>query len=813
MRITKRSILLAGCGFAALAMPAQAQDSAEEEDVIVVTAQNRAQDVTDVPIAIDVVGSEELANQGFTDANNLSQIAPAVQVIQDQGTVKVTLRGIGTTSNAEAQDTSVVTNIDGEYINRPDVLGSAIFDLERVEVLRGPQGTLYGRNSTAGAINFITRKPGDEVAANASITLGNYQTLRVDAGFDVPLADGLGFRFAGFKDSRDGYVDHPRGYGFGPFPAFGGGDSDTNRAYGARATLAYDAGGAFTMNIQGEFSDRRFNPQAFAFADLNTGNNAPRNATCTGVSGYSQVSAPGYNETLCVPSSTTFLDGLDRSEFSAPGFGLGSVGNETWAVRGRMAYEFSDAATLTYIGGYREFSVDPNSRRTLPVSYQSINYIGEVETQSHELRLNGDLGGIIYQLGGFYFSEDQLSENGFKIVPGFLSYFGRDVSSESLSAFGQLEVPLGETLTAVGGIRYTDNSRRALFLDAGFGFNANADIYKNIPVAQRPAGGPPDPLFFTQDLSRKNILNARYLRTKPLASDDDKITWLAGLNWQPNSDTLLYVKASTGFKGGGFDSVGPYAPESNRALEAGGKFTFGPNGNYQFNAGGFYYDYTGLQVSVLLDTSVGGQTFNAGAATIWGLEAEGVFDFEQGTTIDFSVNYLNATYDELLATFNVFCVASSRGGVGDCEQPNASGNGINGIGDLDLTAPGVQQPNFAGNTAPFSPKWVIRAGIQHELDLGSAGSLTAAASTTYKTRYFTDFYNYSDGSQAAFFQTDLSLQWRDPSDRAGVQLFVRNLEDNRPLTYGSFISAGPDDIFNWQFGTPRTFGIRFSLDY
>ncbi len=790
-----KSILLAGCGVVALAAPAQAQD-AEENDTIVVTAQNREQDVTDVPIAIDVVSRDELASEGFTDANDLSQIAPAVQVIQDQGTVKITLRGIGTTSNDEAQDTSVVANIDGEYINRPNVLGVAIFDLERVEVLRGPQGTLYGRNSTAGAINFITRKPGNDLGGNISMTAGSFSTFRLDAGVDVPLADGLGLRVAGFKDSHDGYVSHPRGFGFGPFPVFGGGQSDDNSSYGGRATLAYDAGGPFTANIQYEMADRRFTPQAFAAADLNSGGRAPTGPGCNRT-GYTRV-ATAYAQTLCIPNQTNFLDTLDRSEYQSPGFGLGEIGDETWAVRGRVAYEFSPAATLSYTGGYRDYSEDRNTFLTLPVSYRGFNFLGEVQTQSHELRLAGDAGGIIYQVGAFYFKEDQQSESGFFVPIGnngtFLSYFGRDISSDSKSGFGQVEVPLGDTLTAVAGIRYTDNSREALYRNAS-PFGAGPP-----DCALLGAGATSTNCLFNTGPSQKIITSLPRLTTFNLGSDDDKITWLVGLNYQPNPDTLFYAKVSTGFKGGGFDAVGTYEPESNRAYEAGGKFTFGPSGNYQFNVGGFYYDYTGLQVSVLLDTTKGGQTFNAGAATIWGLEAEGMFDFEQGTTLDFSVNYLDATYDELFAQFNVYTVPGT-------------GADINGIGDLDPNTAGIQKPNFAGNTAPFSPKWVITGGISHELDLGSAGSLTARAGTTFKSSYFTDFYNYSDGEQGAFFQSDLSLEWRDPSDVASVQLFVRNLENNRPLTYGSFVSAGPDDIFNWQFGTPRIIGVRLALDY
>lgn len=403
-----KSLLLAGCGLAMLAVPAHAQEDAANEnvtdDVILVTAQNRTQDVQDVPIVMDVIGADEIASAGFSDANDLGKIAPAVQVVQDQGTVKITLRGIGTNSNDEAQDTSVVANIDGEYINRPNVLGVAIFDLDRVEVLRGPQGTLYGRNSTAGAINFITRKPGDVFAFNGSVSYGNYNTVRADVGVDVPLADGFGARVAAFYEDRDGYVSHPAGYGFGPFPAFAGGESDTNQAEGGRVTFAFDNGGAFTANVAAEYAKREFTPQAFAFADLNAPGVGPTGPGCN-ATGFEQV-APAYADTLCVPSQTNLLEGIDRGEYASPGFGLGKVEHDTWAVRGRLAYEFSPEATLSYTAGYREFSGNPNNFVTLPVAYRSYSFMDEAQTQSHELRLNGDVNGIVYQVGAFYFKEE-----------------------------------------------------------------------------------------------------------------------------------------------------------------------------------------------------------------------------------------------------------------------------------------------------------------------------------------------------------------------------------------------------------------------
>ncbi len=611
------------------------------------------------------------------------------------------------------------------------------------------------------------------------------------------LVASAAFASPDFYDERDGFVKHPARAAFGPFPAFAGGRSDDNKSYGGRVSLRLTPSDALTVNLAAEYADRRFTPQVFAAVDFNAAGNGA-GAGCA-QNGFVRV-APAYTQTLCAPRNTNFLSTIDRSNFVAPGFGLGVVGEDTYAIRGSIAYEFSDAATLTYTGGYRSYSADPDSFRTLPVSYRSFTYMDEARTQSHELRLNGNLGGIIYQVGGFYFKEQQDRESCFLLPIGgangtCLSYFGRDVTSDSRSVFGQIEVPLGETLTAVGGLRYSDNDRKA--------------IYKN---ASPFGAGPPDCVLlgagatatnclFNTGGVRKNIDALPRLSTLNLdPAKEDKITWLAGLNFKPDSDTLVFAKISTGFKGGGFDSVGAYRPETNMAIEAGVKKSFGPNSQHQFNLGAFHYDYKDLQVSVLLDTTVGGQTFNAGKAKIWGFEAAADFELDENNLFHASFNYLSAEYKDLLAQFNVYTVPGT-------------GADVNGVGDLDPTTAGVQQPNFAGNRPPFSPKFIVTVGYDHIFDLGSSGKVTASANTTFKSSYFTDFYNYRDGSQKALTQTDLSLSYKPESGSFSVQAFVRNLENTRALTYGSFMSAGPDDIYNWQFGSPRSYGIRVGVDF
>ena len=791
-------LLIGGSMLASSAALAQnASDAAGgDANVIVVTAQNRKQDINDVPIAIDVVSGDQLKKVGFSDLNDIDKIAPVVQLNQDQGTVKITVRGVGTTSGDEAQDTSVVVNIDGEYLNRPNVMGMSLFDMDRVEVLRGPQGTLYGRNSTGGAINFITRKPGKDFGFNASASYGNYNAIRADAGIDLPIGETAGVRVSGFYEDRNGYNFHPAGGGFFVFPAYAAGRSDDNHAYGGRVSLRLDPSDSLSVALSAEYARRTFTPGVFAAGDLNAAGNGPTGVTCN--NGFTRV-APAYPQVLCVPNNTNLLAKIDPNNYAAPNYGIGHVGEKTWALRGQIAYKVGDDTTITYTAGYRKFSGDPTNRLTLPIIYQSFGFQDEAATQSHELRVNGKVGGATYQVGGFYFKEKLDRESGFLLpsfifgqppftstgspTPGtFLSYFVRKVTSDSKSVFGQVEVPLGETLTAVGGLRYTDNRRNATYINAS------------------PFGpGAPDTGLIGAGSGRKNLSTLKFVSTLPLKSAENKITWLAGLNYKPNRDTLVFAKVSTGFKGGGFDSVGTYKPETNTAYEAGWKQTFGDHRQNQFNLGAYYYDYRDLQVSVLLNTAVGGQTFNAGKAKIWGVEASANIQLDDDTGFHASFNYLNAQYKELFAQFNVFTVPGT-------------GADLNGIGDLDPNTAGVQQPNFAGNRPPFSPEFIITAGLDHAFHVGD-GTVTARADTTFKSKYFTDFYNYRDGTQKALTQTDLSLEYQPENKKFSIMAFVRNLENIRPLTYGSFVSAGPDDIFNWQFGTPRTYGVRASVNF
>lgn len=761
--IFKVSLFL-GCSLVASHAAAQTSPQAEapapETPAIVVTAQNRTQNVQDVPIAINVVSGEALRAAGVTDFTSVERVAPTVQITNEITNTRVSLRGIGTNSNSEAQDQSIAVNIDGEYINRSSVLNASLFDIERLEVLRGPQGTLYGRNATGGAINFITRKPSGDWGVNATATYGNYNSVLIDGGVDVPLGGIGGLRFSGIYSDRDGYVYHPNI----------GRRSGDDHTVGGRASLRLKPVEGLTADFAVERVESRLVPTAQAFVNLALAGNAP-GAGCSGP-GYVEV-APLTPGTQCIPKNTNFLRTINPGSYDAPTTGLGKVKQTSTAVRGRLAYDFG-AATLTYTGGYR--ASNQTGSVTLPLFYTNYDYLRSVKTHSHELRLNGESKSLIWQGGVFYFNEKQKFDSGLfapTIGPAgsYISYTRRPmVELESWAAFAQADVKLTDTLTATGGLRYTNDNRKALYENLGLVFNSG-------------------PVRVTQPATAAQTLN--------LSAEGHKVNWLASLSYKPNPDTLVYGKVATGYKAGGFDAIGNYAPETNTAYEIGSKLNFGPGAKNRFNLSAFYYDYKDLQVAVILDSAVGAQTFNAGSATIWGVEAETEIELSRYDHFSASVNYLHTRYNELKVAFPVLCVGCSTGTVGDLDNNPAT----------------ITQPDLAGNRLPQAPRWTIALGYDHIFDLGGAGTVTASAFTRFKSEYFADFFNYRDSRQQAYTQTDVNLTYRPVSKNWSIQAFARNLEDKRQLVFGSFVAAGPNLMYNWQFGAPRTYGVRVGVDF
>jgi iron complex outermembrane receptor protein len=747
-----------------------AQDVTDEVvDEIVVTAQNREQAVTDVPISMNVVSGEALEAAGVNDLQNLGNLAPDFMTVNDAEATRVSLRGITTSSNDEAQDQSLVVNIDGEYINRPRLMNAGMFDIERVEVLRGPQGTLYGRNATGGAINIIARKPElDGFAGNATVNAGDYNALNFNAGLNIPLGDKAAVRLAVITAKHDAYKTHPNTAGsVNPESA----DQDLK---GARLGLLVEPSDELSIYFAYERTEQDNEAPLHAFTNINTPEYSADDGTgeCNTAAGWVEI-ARQNGGVQCSPNNTNYLNDINRSSYDAPFAPLkGFQIVESDAFRAQVNYDFGNVL-LTYRGGYRDAVVDAD----VPLSPAYMFYRNEDhQAMSNEIRLSGGDDRFFWQGGLFFFKEEGFYASGLlAYIPGppgptgFWpnTFYRPDFESDSKSVFGQVDIPVGDTLTTVLGVRYTKDDK--------------SGTYYNLPPG----------LSFDPDRALRPI-DTPGTSISSLSSSDDEITWTAGLNWEPNADTLVYGKISKGYKAGGFDSTGlEYGPETVLALEIGSKNQMD---NLTFSGSAFWYDYDDLQVGVLIDTNLGGQVFNAGKVTIWGLEGAVDYYVVENGRLSASLNYLNSEYDDFATAVPVQCL--------NCDPD------INAVGQVN-GAP----PNLAGNTPAFAPDLILSLGYDHTWELAGGAAIKGSIFSRYKSEYYTTPYNYADGKQSGYTQTDVSLGYESAEGTWGLRAYVRNLEEEMPLTFHSFTSAGPDDIQNWFFGPPRTYGVQFTLDF
>lgn len=749
-----RSMLLLAAGAAALfATTAQAADSDFVLEEIVVTATKRSTNLQDTPIALRAFNGEDLIKAGVTDVNGLTRLAPDLNITSDTIFTKISVRGVSSQDVSEASDPALTIGIDGEYINRPVALNASFFDLERIEVLRGPQGTLYGRNATAGAINIIAAKPVlGKTTGFATLGYGNFDAKKAEGAINVPLGDTVAVRVSGMHTSHDGYRNHG---------AVGRGEDQNVDA--ARLSLAWEPTENFRTYIAGEYVNvDQLPPSQFGILVAQNGV-LTNSAYASGI--VDAIPSTATLENGGIPSNLTF-SGINTKTY--PLGDLGNFNSEQFALRGRIEFDF-DLGTLAYLGGYRDNKTDSALPLNgyLPATFTFRNNKLNSETQSHEIRLSKTLdSGLFYQVGGFYFREKvDLSRGLYLELPkAYLNYFYRpDILSTSKAAFGQVTVPLaGPELAVTAGLRYTDDAKSGTFYNYGARFGRGEGT---TPPALGSAGA--------------TILTP--------SSASDQVTGNIGLDWKPAPDSLVYGKVSTGYKSGGFDSVGSYNPEKLTAYEIGTKNRFN-NGRLQFNASAFYYDYKDQQIQVFVDNNVGARTLNAGKSRVWGIETDTRLLLSPVDELSFTINYLDAKVQDFTASLM-----------------GINGNAIN---DSDPATPGIQPFNLAGNRPPQSPKWTLSAGYSHTFEIGDGANIVAGAFSRYKGTHYLSVVNWAGMRQKGYIMTDLSLEYNSAEGDYSIQAYVRNLEDKQPLAFANFNAAGGSLIYNTIYGPPRTFGIQ-----
>ncbi len=579
------------------AAQAATQDQVTTIDEVIVTAQRREQAAQDVGIALSVMTGESLVQQGITNVNQLQNATPNLEVEPafGGGAAQFRMRGVGFQDYASNNSPTV-----GVYVNEvaypvPVMTQGLIFDVDRVEVLRGPQGTLYGRNTTGGAISFVTRRPTAEPAAGLIAEWGTHELFRAEGYVSGPLADTLGGRFA-ISTEQGGAWQYHRDTGESI------GDADRT---GARALLAWDPSDSlsFLLDVHGGI-DKSENQALYLLSDLHT-----RAGTGPVIPADVDRSRTGWG------ISPRFAAAIGRDLDSKPG-----RDNASWGVSLNASKALA-GLNLTSITSYETLDRSEYGDWDASPSVEADTFFGsDVSVFSQELRLASDNDSPLTWVAGFYYSQQDLNERYFS---DFIDVYGTyaevtyDQAVESWSLFGQAEYQFTDQLKAILGLRYEEETRELQGFGSAFG-GATALPPTSVETKMTP------------------------------------LTGKAALEFKPNDNLLIYGSASRGAKSGGFTTyntgetsgIQPFNPEILWAYEVG--FKGDPSRALQLNGAAYFYDYTDQQVLSAVWGANGpvGRFTNAPSSHIYGAELEAILRPVTGLRISQSLSYKKGEYDE-----------------------------------------------------------------------------------------------------------------------------------------------------------------------
>ena len=414
-----RTMLLASAAVAAVGLYApnvyaQQTEQAAQLDEVVVTAQRRSENLQKTPLTISAVTGEKLESQGIKTVVDLANQVPALQITSSgAGAAQIFLRGIGSTNTTEVGDPAVAYHIDGIYIARSTSVGALFYDIDRVEVLRGPQGTLYGRNATAGAINVITKQPKFDYEANGSVDVGNYGALTTSGMVNIPVSDTVAVR-AAFQQSRhDGYV-----VALNKGPGTGGNDRYDQDDKSARVQLLWKPTDVVSVRLTTDY--------------LHQGGAGGGDGTY----GTTRVTGDPWT---CNCSTNLYRN------------------NKFFSAGGEVNWDLG-FANLTYLTGYNFSRLDRSGENA---STGAPNFFkGKDHTWSHELRLGGKTGDLTWVTGLYRFTEDNnVDFRVFLATNSYLSFIQPEVTAKSWAAFGQGTYAVTDRLRLTAGLRYTEDQK------------------------------------------------------------------------------------------------------------------------------------------------------------------------------------------------------------------------------------------------------------------------------------------------------------------------------------------------------------------
>lgn len=740
-------------------LPAAAAAELEE---IVVTAQKREASLQDTPIAVSAFTASAMQNKGIDDISEVAEFTPNL-VFDTTSPVSglssgavVFIRGIGNTDFSLTTDPGVGTYVDGVYVSRSAGGVLDVLDVERIEVLRGPQGTLFGRNTIGGAISITSRQPAEQLAGQIALTAGNFDRQDIRASIDIPFSDALRSTFAVSVKNRDGFVDRE----------LAGGDLGDEDKLALRGTLVFAPGDRW--DFQFSFDHTRIDEES-------AGSTLAGFTPGAGTIGYGLATFGDIDAGLADLAQYVTAGDDDRS------FGTGSSGTDL-EIDGLSLVGNVDAGPfdLKYTVAYRqtegEFFRDADN--SPEVITETLNPDYEHEQTSHELQLTGSaFDDRLQYVGGLYYFEEEGTDNVFVRVflpvpdlsggfPAAISNFAA-VDNSSEAAYFQATWRLSDLFAVTGGIRHTRDEKSFDYTQY-----IGADIEGN-PLPFFP-GAVNENGVFTPGLQP-------LVGTGSGTTDDafEETTYKFGVDAKLADGTLLYYSFSQGFKSGGFvlryveavPDVRTFEPETLDSHEIGVKWQ-GFDDRVRINAAAFYADYEDVQVT-FFDNLGGPITANAGTVDIIGLELEVTALLSDNLQLDMGYGYIDAEYQDI--------------------------NPIEGLSlAIDESAKLVNTPENSFNL-----------GLEYTLAL-SANELAFRIDYAYTDDIFNDSQNSPFLFQEAYDIVNASVRL-SIGEAMDVVVFAENLGDKR------FIESGDSNFglgfHEANYNRPREYGVTFRYRY
>jgi len=897
---------------AAVAMPAFAQDAAPKAastgiEELVVTAQKREEAIQDVPIAVSAFSQDSLEKAKIDGGPNLQLAIPNVAFSKGNFTgFNFQIRGVGSKLVAASGDAGTGIHLNNVPLTASNLFEAEFYDVERVEVLRGPQGTLYGRNATGGVVNVMTAKPVDHFAANIKGELGNFNTQKVRGMLNVPLGDKLAVRVAGSLLKRDGFGKN----------LVTGNNIDDRDLYAVRTTVSFNPTEKFSSYVMWEHfqEDDSRSRVGKQYCVKDTGPAGMPYSTNATVSTFqhgflsqgckeTSVYAPGA---LGTPNSSATLGGLlgnltglitgdayagkmqstdlrDIESLSDPIYRA-----KTDVANFQMSYDLTKDLTLTSLTGYSKGTLYSRADYNRVAPINTLNAVpgispggvfndpqigasnkfstfdissGESKQWSQELRLQSAYAGPLnFNVGAI--ALDFKNQTDYFVMGNTLTAYAAILNGGKACAINTptcVYIDPNATPTGDGHNYYDNRSPYHLKSQAVFG-----EVYYELSDNFKLTGG----LRYTHD--RKSQINMPVVLFAPGSghplgvpaeqiADFKEMTGRFGFDWKPDlamtDSSLIYAFYSRGYKAGGINppqsaasalSVvkSTFDPEFVTSFEVGMKNTM-LDGTLILNATAFHYDYTGYQVSKIVNRTSVNENIDA---KIQGIELESIWEPINHLRFNASLGVLDTkignatsidTFNRTQGDPNLIVIKASN--ASNCVSTKAGVSALMGLINAGALAPttmlgvcsgaftgaanplkpyGIDIPfsdgvakNLSGNQLPNSPKATLSVGAQYTFELPAGWGGTIRGDYYHQGQSYSRIYNSFADRIDSWENVNASLQISNPSNGIQLEAYVKNLLDDAPIT-DLYLTDDSSGLFrNGFLLEPRTFGFAIQKSF